>query len=120
MCEKDVLTLCPCLWLLCRGQIIERRWVKEEIHLYTLGFVLHPHFYHCALALLQDSKTHHGNYTTNRNRFSQGRLKLAAEFYFKKFSLESRPGKEDEEARSVGQQLLCWLNQSALEACNVP
>lgn len=89
------------------------------MHIFALGFILHPQFYHCGLSLLKDNKRH-GNYTNKRNVFSQGRLKLAAQFYFKKYRLESSADNADKEAKTVGQQFSCWVTQSRLEACTVP
>ena len=63
---------------------IERRWRKEEQHLYLLAFALHPKYRSYMVDLLRQSETLTGNWGTSKNVFSVARLVMAAKFYFAK------------------------------------
>ena len=69
---------------------IERRWHKQEQHLYMLAFALHPKYRMYAVKLLRRSEDIMGNWGTSKNVLSVARLVMATKFYFAKHRVWER------------------------------
>ena len=109
---------------------MERRWKRQEQHLYLLAMALHPKYRMFVVELLRQSEVSSGNWGTSKNTLSVARLVMAAKFYFAKhrvWSLTTHDPKrchEDEayrkevvknDARRLGVDMKKWLQGGNLQ-----
>ena len=90
---------------------IERRWKRQEQHLFFLAFALHPLYRNTAVELLKASNQKHGNWGTNANPFSVSRLTQAALFYYQKFELDQGEGNHATNLQRFKKHIKLWLQE---------
>jgi hypothetical protein len=88
---------------------IEKRWAAEENVLFFLGFLLHPEYRPVARRILDTSHDVNGSWATGRNALSEGRLRQAVVFYYRKFCLFDT-NNHGEEQEWLVRQFTLWIS----------
>jgi hypothetical protein len=88
---------------------IEKRWKTEENPLFFLSFLLHPTYRRCAQTILSKATEKKGSWVTDRNVLSEGRMRQAVVFYYRKFRLYQSEN-EDAEQQHLVKQFSIWMS----------
>ena len=88
---------------------IEKRWNAEEHPLFFLAFLMHPAYREVGKRIITESVLKRGSWATSMNCLTEGRLRQALVFYYRKFKLFTTDDHVEEKTRLV-REFSVWLS----------